>query len=244
MDSAHLSFSYVFEVRDDDNAHGPFQGRVTEGFGDCLLGCAPELTWAEHTPAPWKLYALLQLKATEKRRATAAGISFVIDRGLMTVLRPGDFIHVAALPSLGISILRDGLLVAGAGAAATLIRIPLGRDVAIRFPEPAAVPVRVAPGKHYRPEDFPIRPVELSAAGETRALWEGRPTVGRYDVLIARRVHDGEPRVSMEWLNVCAETSAHTSAQLMDGDGCRVVEWPSPCRLDDGRFGTIRRRQH
>lgn len=223
MDSLHRSCSYVFEV--PDKVPGPFQGRATEGFGECLLGPAPELTWAEHTPAPWKLYAVVELKATGKRGATAAGMSFIIDRRLMTVLRPRDAIHLAALPSLGISILRDGLLVAAAGAAATLIRLPLGREVAIRFPGPAGVPIHVAPGKRYRPEDFPIRPIELSVEGVTTALWQGRPTMGRYDVLIARQVRDGEPRLSLERSKVCAETSAHTSAQLMDRDGCRVVEW-------------------
>lgn len=222
-DSLHRSFSYFFEV--PDTVLGPFQGRMMEGFGECLLGPEPELTWGEHTPAPWKLYAVVELKATGKRGAAAAGISFIIDRRLMTILRPRDVIHLAALPALGISILREGLLVAAAGAVSTLIRLPLGREVTIRFPEPAGVPVHVAPGQRYRPEDFPIRPIELSVEGVTRAMWQGRPTMGRYDVFIARQVRDGEPRLSMERSKVCAETSAHTSAQLMDRDGCRVIEW-------------------
>jgi hypothetical protein len=77
-------------------------------------------------------------------------------------------------------------------------------------------------------------------AGETKALWRGRPTMGCYDVLIARRVHDGEPRISMERLRVCGETSAHTSAQLMDREGCRVVDWSPAENAGEHRAADVR----
>ena len=86
MSSPCRSFSYVFEV--PENRRGPFTGRVSDGFGQCLLGAAPELSWTEHTPAAWKLYARIELKASD-RQAPAASVSFTIERGLMTVLRLG-----------------------------------------------------------------------------------------------------------------------------------------------------------
>ena len=219
-----VNFSYVFEVR--ENSRGPFRGRPIDGVQESLFGSAPQLAWTEYTPAPWKLYARITLTTIERRDGTAAALSFVIERGLMTILRRGDVLHLAALPFLGIAIVREGVLIAAAGAAATLTRIPLGRELTIAFPDPARVPIHVAPGARYRPEDFAARPVELSIAGErSQAWWRGRPTIGRYDALIDRGVHDGEPRISLELSKVCPETSAHTSAQLMDRDGYQIIEW-------------------
>ena len=216
------NFAYSFDVR--DARHGPLSGKVTDGFGEGLLGSAPELSWEEYTPAPWKLYARVTLRASHGKSTEAAGISFVIDRGMLTLLRTGDVIHVAALPSLGVSVLRDDFLIAAAGAAATLSRMPLGSQIAIRFPEPTDVPVEIQPGAYYRPEDYPARPVEVSVGRERWAMWQGRPTMGLYDVFVVRSVHDGEPRLSMERSGSCPQTSAHTSAQLMERDGYLIVE--------------------
>ena len=222
MSSPRDNFSYVFEVGED--RRGPFNGRVTGGFGECVLGSAPELSWTEYTPAAWKLYARVELKATERQTAVA-GISFIIDRGLMTVLSSGDYVYLAALPLLGISIVRNGLLIAAAGSAPTLTRIPLGSEVSLTFPEPAEVRIVLGGGERYRPENFAVRPVAVSVVGEpSRACWRGRPRVGRYDVLVDRGLHLGEPRVSMELSKICPETAAHTSAQLMDRDGYQVAE--------------------
>ena len=135
------------------------------------------------------------------------------------------FVVGIALPLLGISIVRNGLLIAAAGSAPTLTRIPLGSEVSLTFPEPAEVRIVLGGGERYRPENFAVRPVAVSVVGEpSRACWRGRPTVGRYDVLVDRGLHLGEPRVSMELSKICPETAAHTSAQLMDTDGYQVAE--------------------
>jgi hypothetical protein len=218
MNSPRQHLGYTFRV--GDTPRGPFSGRMTEGASECLLGAAPALTWAEHTPEPWKLYARVTLTASDG----AEGISFVIERGVLMMLRSGDDMHVAASPALALSVVRGGFLIAAAGAAATLSRMPLGRDVAIRFADPAVVRPEIAPGARYRPEDFPIRPVEISIAGARRAMWHGRPTMGAYDVFVTRGIHGGEPRISIEMATVCPQTSAHTSAQLMDRDGYDILE--------------------
>jgi hypothetical protein len=225
---AAASFSYVFEVGDD--SRGPFQGRVTDGFGECLLGPAPEMTWTEHTPAAWKLYARVELKAMDKRGAAAAGVSFVIDRGLMKVLRPGDHLYVAALPALGLSIVHDDFLVAAAGPADVLARVPLGSEVDLRYPgedlerrffkQPEAF--------HYfmggpAPRGKPF--VEIAAGGETCIMPWGRPTMGPFELFVRGSARPDVLLLSIERLKVCPETSAHTSAQLMDRDGYEVVEW-------------------
>ena len=215
------NFGYTFHV--GDTPRGPLSGRITEGLGQCLLGPAPSLTWAEHTPAPWKLYARLTLTDSESDERDAESISFVLERGLLTMLRSGDVMHIAASPALGLSVVRRDFLIAAAGDATTLSRMPLGHDVAIRFPDPAVVRPEIAPGTHYRPEDFPTRPVQISIAGAERAMWHGRPTMGAYDVFVTRRIHGGEPRLSIEMATVCPQTSAHTSAQLMDRDGYDIL---------------------
>jgi hypothetical protein len=221
MDSPRRHLAYTFKV--GDAPRGPLPGHITAGMGGVLLGPAPRLTWAEYTPAPWKLYARVTLTASEGDDRDAQSISFVIERGLLTMLRSGDVVHIAAAPALGLSVVRHGFLIAAAGDATTLSCMPLGSDVVIRFPDPARVPHRVAPGARYRPEDFPTRPVEISIAGEQTAMWQGRPTIGAYDVFVTRRLH-GEPRISFEMATVCPQTSAHTSAQLMDRDGYDILE--------------------
>jgi hypothetical protein len=222
MSSLRRNLGYTFQVA--DTPRGPLSGRMTEGVRESFLGPAPNLTWIEHTPEPWKLYARVTLTASAREDGNAANISFLVERGVLTMLRAGDVVHVAASPALALSILRDDILIAAAGAATTLARMPLGRDVTIRFPDPAVVRPEISPGARYRPEDFPARPLEILIAGARYAMWHGRPTLGPYEVFVRRGIHDGEPRMSIEMAKVCPQTAAHTSAQLMDRDGYTIVE--------------------
>jgi hypothetical protein len=62
-------------------------------------------------------------------------------------------------------------------------------------------------------------PIELSIAGDTRIMHSGRPTMGRYDVLIRHGFIMGMPGtdacVSIERRGVCPDTAAHTTAQVV-----------------------------
>jgi hypothetical protein len=221
MNSLLPSFGYTFRLVEP--LGGPLSGCITDGHGEYFLGQSPGLRWAEHTPEPAKRYARVSLTASASAARHSKSISFLIERGLLTMLRSGDVMHVGAYPALGLSILRDDILIAAAGDATTLSLMPLGADVAIRFPDPAAVHPEIAPGASYRSEDFPTRPVELCIAGIRRAMWRGRPTMGPYDVFVTRGLH-GNSRMSVEMARVCPQTAAHTSAQLMDRDGYQLVE--------------------
>ena len=183
----------------------------------------------EDTPAAWKLYAQVTLKASKKRGAAAAGISFVIDRGLMTVLRPGDQLHIAGRPALGLSIVHDDFLVAAAGPADVLARLPLGSAVKICYPgENLESRFFKQPGAadYFLGGPAPIgNPfVEIAVGGETRIMPWGRPTIGPFEVFVRESGRPEVLLVSIERLKVCPETSAHTSAQLIDRDGYRVVD--------------------
>ena len=221
MNSLLPTFGYTFRI--GETLSGPLSGCITDGYDESFLGKSPGLTWAEHTPEPWKRYARVTVTASAGAAGHGKSMSFLIERGLLTMLRSGDVMHVGASPALGISILRDDILIAAAGDAATLSLMPLGADVAIRFPDPGAVHPEIAPGTSYRSEDFPARPVELCIAGMKRAMWHGRPTMGPYDVFVTRGLQ-GNSRMSVEMARACPQTAAHTSAQLMDRDGYQLVE--------------------
>jgi hypothetical protein len=225
MSNTPHKFSYIFDVR--DNRQGPFSGRISEGFGECLLGTAPELAWTEYTPPGGQWYARVELNATGKS-AQAVSVSFVIDRGLMTVLRPGDQLHIAAFPALGLSIVHDDFLVAAAGPADVLAHLSLGSEVEVRYPgedlEKRYLKMRRGFTRYLgNPVPGPKSLVEFAVAGETEIMRWGRPKRGAFELLVRGSSRPEVGLVSIERLKICPETSAHTSAQLMDRDGFQIV---------------------
>jgi hypothetical protein len=220
-------FSYVFEMPEEPRR--ATVGRVADGSGKCLLGAAPVLTWTEYTPQPWKLYARVKLTRSASRGAPAARAFFAVDRGVLTMLRPGDLLHVAALPWLGISIIRNGCLLAAAGAVETLSRISLGVDVQIRFPG-ENLEERFFRQRHSGhcwlggPPPIGEPFVEIVAAGKTQIMPWGRPTIGPYEVFVRSSVTSPSLLVSIQRLKACPETSAHTTAQLLDRDGYPIID--------------------
>lgn len=192
-----------------------------------MLGGAPVLTWAEYTPEPWKLYAKVTLASTDQA-SSANRVSFLIDRGLMKVLRAGDQLHVAALPTVGMTIVHDDFLVAAAGPVDVLRHMPLSSEFRICAPtddleerffkQPEAFHYFLG-GRPPRGKPF----VEIVAAGETRIMPWGRPDIGPFEVFVRASTRPGALLMSIERLKVCPETAAHTSAQLLDREPYQVV---------------------
>jgi hypothetical protein len=79
------------------------------------------------------LLCLVTLTVTEKKHAIASSFSFNVDRELIAMLRPNDVLYISRThcAGLGLSILRDGELVAAAGAVTC---VPLGPTVSVRYP--------------------------------------------------------------------------------------------------------------
>ena len=227
-------FAYTFNVPPDPRT--PMHGTICDSGGSNvkgLMGADPVLRWIEYTPEPWKSFATVTVSTSQKRGAATKAVSFTLDRGLLSVLRASDVLHVCASQTLGISIVRDEHLIAAAGGADVLSTMPLGTDVRVHFPgwnlaerffqQPDALHYFL--GGPSPPNDHPF--VEILAAGEARIMPWGRPEMGPYEVFLRPSVRPGNLCVSIERRHVCPETSAHRSAQLLDREGYQVVGSPS-----------------
>jgi hypothetical protein len=137
---------------------------------------------------------------------------------LIKMLRQEDALHISRTPcaGLGLSVLRDGQLVAAAGAISD---VPLGPDVSIGTPGDL---VREAECIfRTRDPEFQLRncPVELRIGNVTRIIDFGRPTIGPYEILVRHGFLRGMPGtdvcVSIERVRVCPDTAAHHSAELI-----------------------------
>ena len=219
-DTAH--FDYVFEVTEVPIVYitGRLRERVEPGQKR-LVGYEPVLEVQDYSPHPWQLFARMTLTPSDRRDAVAAAASFSVDRGLTRCLHPGDALFIRGVygGSLGLSIVRDGVLVAAAG---DLSHVPLGHSASVRSSGDLMVDRRW--GMNARPgEDGACHaPVEVCLNGERLVLLWGRPSMGPYDVFV-RGSRDGEwPCVSIERRGQCPETAAHTSAQLFDQEGVAV----------------------
>ena len=225
MDPSRYRFSYTFEV--PALPRGPMIGRVWQEADAGRLpvvGPAPVLTWSEYTPEPWKLFAHVTLTPSDTHACAAERVSLILERGLLTVLRPGDVVHLHEAEGMGFSILRQDQLIAAAGAASALAEMPLGRDVAVRFPH-QLVNVRplVGAGETYREVNYARRAVELWIEGETLISRRGRPVMGHYEARIGRNAGDGDALISIERRHLCPETAAHTTAELLDKKPREIV---------------------
>jgi hypothetical protein len=161
------------------------------------------------------------LTATEKKYAIASSFSFNVDRELIAMLRADDVVHISRThcAGLGLSVLRDGELVAAAGA---VIDVPLGPTVSVRHPRElieGAEAIFKARDPEYHMRNYPV---ELRVGDGLHIIHAGRPTVGDYEILVRHGHIWGIPGrgecVSIERLGICPSTAAHNSAQLMEAE--------------------------
>ena len=191
-----------------------------------LLGRSAILEAVEYQKEAWQLYSRLTLTAGNKWTATARSFAFSVDRALIVMLRQDDVLNISrtACAGLGLSVLREGRLVAAAGAVSA---VPLGPDVSVRHTfdlvQRAEAIFRVR-DPEYEMKDHPV---ELRVGNVTRILHVGRPTIGDYEVLVRHGFIAGMPgtneSVSIELRRVCPDTAAHTSAQLMEQEGQELL---------------------
>jgi hypothetical protein len=224
------TFDYVFDV-DADLRTEPIRGRLRDPIGDTecptrLVGRTPLLSAVEYQREAWQLYARLTLVASDPENSVTRAV-FSVQRGLVRVLRRGDVLHISrtGCGGLGVSILREGLLIAAAGA---ITAVPLGVGASARIPHDL-----VRQAEHVfqsRDAEYCMaeEPLELTIAGETRILTLGRPQMGPFDVFVRHGFLEGIPgtneSASIERRGVCPDTAAHTSAELIEREGLEI--WP------------------
>jgi hypothetical protein len=220
------TFDYVFDMNADLRT-APIRGRLRDPIGDGewpnrLVGHAPILSAVEYQREVWQLYARFTLVASDLDTASVARAEFSVDRGLLNVLRRGDVIHISrsCCCGLGMSILREGLLIAAVGA---ITEVPLGLDVSARIPYDLVQQAEHVFQTRDAEYEMSERPLELSIAGETRILHSSRQRMGPFDVFVRHGFLDGMPgtdvSASLERRGVCPDTAAHTSAELFENEG-------------------------
>jgi hypothetical protein len=224
---AEGTFDYVFDIEGDIRTSNTI-GRPREPLSKAdrgVVGHAPVLTAVDYQREAWQVYARLTLTASDPRNAGVAHASFSVDRALVNTLRRGDLVYLARTNcgGLGLSVLREGALIAAAGAVTD---VPLGSDNFARIPADLVRQVesvfRTRDGEYRMPES----PVELSLCGETKILHSGRPQMGLFDVFVRHGFLNGVPGMdvsaSIERRGVCPATAAHTSAQLLEELGLQL----------------------
>jgi hypothetical protein len=179
--------------------------------------------------APKVRRSRLTLAAPLRQHAMAASATFHVDRALTEALVPGDLLYIArtACGGLGLSIVRNGQLIAAAGAVSAVF---LGDGVRVGRPADAiarAADVLRAIDPEFR---FPEWPVEINVGAHTRLLYGGRPRLDGYEVFVLHGFFPGIPGtdecVAISLAGTCPDVAAIASAQLLDGpDSLMMKRW-------------------
>lgn len=241
------TFDYVVEVPD---AAPPWPARlrkpvISNGDGPAshrLVGHEPFLDIADaglaSTPQGIEPSALardahrsrLTLVARDTRRASSARASFHVDRDLGASLRPRDRLHLvrAGDGGLGISVLRDGKLIAAAGA---VTEVPLDND----FEANIVSNMKPRAGSRRRPDQQKLA-VEVKAAGAVHILAKGELQIGPFMVFMfdGPRVSrsGGSESVSITRIGLCDDAAARSTAMLLRAGVFDLVR-PEPREAQD-----------
>jgi hypothetical protein len=202
-----------------------------------LVGYAPRLqiTDVGLTPDPGPqrpsvMRSRLTLTAASSQDATVSAISFHVDRDLISLLQPGDDLHMArtSCAALGLSMLRRGRLLAAVGA---VTGVPLGDDFQAQFPfrlveKASAVFAKADPEFEFR--EIPIEFVEKK---HRRILFHGPCRLGQYGVFMWHGFLPGMPGTN-ESAAICEASRqvpafASLSAQLLEADPAGITRWPN-----------------
>jgi hypothetical protein len=181
---------------------------------------------------PRVLRTRIILEAEHQRGATVAAASFTVDQSLTNALRTGDYLHLGrtACGGLGISIVRDGELLAAAGSVGA---VPLG-NVTVGVPDGFMEDLEAVLQKHGldRPfGSFPELPTRLAWGDCTTVLFRGRGTLGDdYGFAVEHGSLPGMPGkdecVAIWRRGVAPEVGSIASAQLMDpGNALEMFTW-------------------
>jgi hypothetical protein len=181
------------------------------------------------TAGPRVLRSRMTLTASKRKHARVASVAFHVDQALTMALLPSDMLFLArtACGGLALSIVRDGQLVAAAGAVSA---VPLGELVHVRIPIDE---VREAEGVFRKSDpEFEFRelPIEIRLGELTGLLHRGRLRHQSYEVFVEHGFYPGLPGtnecVAVSLTGTCPDIAAVASAQLLDSpDALEIVRW-------------------
>lgn len=202
-----------------------------------LVGYAPRLriTDAGLTPDPGPqcpsvMRSRLTFTAANQSDATVSAISFHVDRDLISLLHPGDDLHISrtSCAGLGLSVLRRGRLLAAVGAVTA---VPLGNDFQAHHPWRLVEKAAAVFAKADREFEFRENPIEFVHKKQRRILLSGCCQLGPYAVFMWHGFLRGIPGTN-ESAAVCEASRqvpafASLSAQLLEADPVEITRWPT-----------------
>ena len=214
------TFDYVFVVPADANEvtwPGSLRDPLPAGEKR-LLGRAPVISFSDYETDLGVPRTRITLKSSGIL-SRKSEYSFPVDRALARMLRPADVIHISrdGCAGLGLSVLRDGELVAAVGAVTHVV---LGNEISVRTPWDLVKGAEAAFRVRDSEFDFYELPLEITTGGQTRLLYRGRPRMGRYEAFVIHGFLRGMPGtsecMSLSLTGVCPDCAASLTAQLLD----------------------------
>lgn len=171
----------------------------------------------------------ISLKASERLNATSSQVSFFLDKGLITALKPGDLLHLVrtGCGRIGISAIRGERMIYAVGA---ITRVPLGTDFEAQLPFPQIQASRDL-FREIDPEfEFADLPIEVRTERKRRVLYTGRTEVGGFALHVLHGRVMGLPGrdecVAVVRKGQCSLVDAISSAFFLDTDHLEVNRWP------------------
>jgi hypothetical protein len=228
-DGSGTCFSCVAQLRSPPGSHALDTAR------ERLVGPTPLLDVSDAGPTPnpgprnpATQRSRLKLTAAERRNASVAEASFVLDQGVISVLRPGDLLHMVrtACGGIGVSAIRSDQLIFAVGALSAL---PLGCDFQAGVPDDLVREAEAVFRQRDSAFEFAEYPVEVRVLDERHIRYDGRMKLGPFEVWVLHGHYFGVPGrnecVSVVRRGTCPVVDANSSALFLDTGTLEMVRW-------------------
>jgi len=177
---------------------------------------------------PKVLRSRLTLSASKKKLASVSAVSFHVDKSLTLAWRPGDLVYLSRTNcgGLGISVIREGILVAAVGAVTA---VPLGSGVQARVPWDLAQEAEDVFRRRDSQFELPEIPLELRVGSQLWLSYGGGKRMEDYEAFVEHgfdQDEDGRNEcAAISRIGACSCTGANASALLLDTDRLETVPW-------------------
>lgn len=177
---------------------------------------------------PKALRSRMTLSASKKKLASVSAVSFHVDKSLTSAWRPGDLVYLSRTNcgGLGISVIREGILVAAVGA---ITAVPLGSGVQARLPWDLAQEAEDVFRRRDSQFELPEIPLELRVGSQPWLSCGGRKQLEYYEAFVVHGFNRGQDGTNecaaISRIGACSCTGANASALLLETDRLEIVPW-------------------
>jgi hypothetical protein len=235
------TFEYVAEVPDHAgvtfscDASSRLLGNEGHGSRSRLVGPTPRLHVEDAGPtpnpgprSPATQRSRLRLTASERRNATVAETSFILDQGVISALRPRDLLHMVrtGCGGIGVSAIRSDQLIFAVGA---ITQVPLGSDFEARIPSDLVCEAEDIFRRRDRRFEFAEYPVEIRASNAAHIMYRGRIELVCFNVWVLHGRYYGVPGteecLSVARKGACPVVDVNSSALFLDSSNLGLDQW-------------------